>query len=165
MVNQSVSDRPSTPKLPAPLKAFTRRAVATLRRSPGIRALGSTTMTGVRAVMPKRLAGGQRAESFNEDLGASLSSAVADHPGLLIIRTWIEPGSSEPFRANIRLTTDVSGGFERSLTLAGAEDVLATVEEWLAACQRKAGSAVALSAGEQWTERGRNGSPRRLPAG
>jgi hypothetical protein len=36
--------------------------------------------------------------------------------GLFIIRAWIEEGSSEPLRAHIRLTTDVSSGFEDSMT-------------------------------------------------
>jgi hypothetical protein len=52
--------------------------------------------------------------------------------GLLIIRAWIEEGSSEPLRTQIRISTDVSAGIERTLTLARAEDVCATVHEWLA---------------------------------
>ncbi len=40
-----------------------------------------------------------------------------ERSGLLIIRAWIEPGSSEPLRAHIRLSTDGSAGIERTLTL------------------------------------------------
>ena len=52
--------------------------------------------------------------------------------GLLIIRAWIEEGSSEPLRAHIRLSSDVSAGIERTLTVARVEEVGATVEDWLA---------------------------------
>lgn len=55
-----------------------------------------------------------------------------DRTALLIIRAWIEDGSSEPLRAQICLTSDVSSGFERTLTLARADEVCATVHEWLA---------------------------------
>lgn len=51
--------------------------------------------------------------------------------GLLIIRAWIEPGSPSPLRAQIRLTTDVSRGFERSLAITEIEAVTATVQAWL----------------------------------
>ena len=54
-----------------------------------------------------------------------------DNVGLLIIRAWVEQGSSKPLRAQIRLTTDVAAGFERELTLADVSDVSATVEAWL----------------------------------
>jgi len=51
--------------------------------------------------------------------------------GLFIIRAWVEPGSSSPLRVQIRLTTDVSQGFERDLTVALEEAVIATVRAWL----------------------------------
>jgi hypothetical protein len=51
--------------------------------------------------------------------------------GLLIIRAWVEPGSSSPLRAQIRLTTDVSRGLERSLTVAQEEAVVEAVQAWL----------------------------------
>jgi len=54
-----------------------------------------------------------------------------DRTGLLIIRAWVEEGSSEPLRAEVRISTDVSAGFERTLNLARADAVCATVEEWL----------------------------------
>ena len=53
--------------------------------------------------------------------------------GLLTIRAWVEPGSSSPLRAEIRHTTDVSGGFDRSLTVAQEEAVVAAVQAWLSA--------------------------------
>jgi len=56
---------------------------------------------------------------------------IAPHVGLLIIRAWVEPGSSSPLRAQIRLTTDVSHGFERSLALTEIEAVTAAVQAWL----------------------------------
>ena len=55
----------------------------------------------------------------------------ASRTGLLIIRAWIEEGSSQPLRAHIRLTTDVSSGFEQSLTLSQVPAVCEAVETWL----------------------------------
>ena len=55
----------------------------------------------------------------------------ASRTGLLIIRAWIEEGSSEPLRAHIRLTTDVSAGFEKSMTLSQVAEVCEAVETWL----------------------------------
>jgi hypothetical protein len=49
----------------------------------------------------------------------------------MIIRTWIEEGSSESLRARIRSSTDVSAGFERTLTVLRSEDVHAAVQTWL----------------------------------
>lgn len=58
--------------------------------------------------------------------------AVEDPPaGLLIIRAWIEPGSSEPLRAQLRLSTDISAGIGRTVTVSRPEAVCATVDEWL----------------------------------
>ena len=51
--------------------------------------------------------------------------------GLFIIRVWIEEGSSEPLRARIRLTTDVSSGFEDSMTLSQVHAVCEAVATWL----------------------------------
>jgi hypothetical protein len=51
--------------------------------------------------------------------------------GLMIIRTWLEPGSPKPLRVQIRLTTDISMGFEREVTLADIPAVSAAVETWL----------------------------------
>jgi len=51
--------------------------------------------------------------------------------GLLIIRAWAEPGSSSPLRVQIRITTDVSLGVERSETIAEADAVVEVVRAWL----------------------------------
>jgi hypothetical protein len=51
--------------------------------------------------------------------------------GLLIIRAWLEPGSSKPLRAHLRVTTDVGDGFESEQTLADVSAVSAVVEAWL----------------------------------
>lgn len=56
---------------------------------------------------------------------------ASDRVGLLIIRAWLEEGSAEPLRAQIRLTTDVATGFERALTVTRAEQVGAAVDAWL----------------------------------
>jgi hypothetical protein len=66
------------------------------------------------------------------DRRAGNDTVPSDPSGLLIIRAWIEEGSSEPLRAQIRVSTDVSAGFERTLTLARTEDVSTAVQEWLA---------------------------------
>jgi len=55
-----------------------------------------------------------------------------DRAGLLIIRAWVEEGSSEPLRAQVRVSSDVSAGFERELTFVRVDDVCATLKEWLA---------------------------------
>jgi hypothetical protein len=51
--------------------------------------------------------------------------------GLFIIRAWVEPGSSSPLRAQIRLTADVANGLERGLTVAREEEVIEAVQAWL----------------------------------
>jgi hypothetical protein len=51
--------------------------------------------------------------------------------GLLIIRVWIEPGSTSPLRAHIRLTVDVAKGFDQTLTVAQEEAVVAVVRAWM----------------------------------
>jgi hypothetical protein len=51
--------------------------------------------------------------------------------GLLIIRVWIEPGSSSPLRAQVRIATDVSEGFEASRTVTREEAVIEAVQNWL----------------------------------
>jgi hypothetical protein len=56
----------------------------------------------------------------------------SDLTGLLIIRAWTEEGSTEPLRAELRISMDVSAGFERTLTLAKTDEVCAAVKEWLA---------------------------------
>ena len=56
---------------------------------------------------------------------------TASRTGLFIIRAWVEPGSSSPLRVQIRLTTDVSQGFEQHLTVGLEEAVVAAVRAWL----------------------------------
>ena len=63
---------------------------------------------------------------------------TTDPTGLLIIRAWVEDGSSEPLRAHVRLSTDLSVGIERELTLTQVEDVCITVKEWLDSLLKKA---------------------------
>jgi hypothetical protein len=53
------------------------------------------------------------------------------HTGLLIIRARCEETSFQPLRAHIRLTTDISSGFETSMTLTQVAAVSKTVETWL----------------------------------
>jgi len=59
-------------------------------------------------------------------------TTATDRTGLLIIRAWLEEGSSEPLRAEVRIVTDVSAGIEQRKTFACHEEVLATVQGWLA---------------------------------
>jgi hypothetical protein len=56
---------------------------------------------------------------------------LVERTGLLIIRAWIEPGSSKPLRAQIRLTTDVAAGLQSEMTFTDASGVCASVETWL----------------------------------
>jgi hypothetical protein len=51
--------------------------------------------------------------------------------GLLIIRAYLENGSPSPLRAEIRLTSDVSVGIERTLTLVDRDRVSEVVRRWL----------------------------------
>jgi hypothetical protein len=51
--------------------------------------------------------------------------------GLLVIRAWVEPESSSPLRAEIRLTTDIAQGLERSRTVAQENAVVEAVQAWL----------------------------------
>lgn len=54
-----------------------------------------------------------------------------DPTGLLIVRAWIEDGSSEPLRFSIRQTTDVSAGFQSAVTLTDADATAEVVRLWL----------------------------------
>jgi hypothetical protein len=54
-----------------------------------------------------------------------------DSTGLLIIRAYLETESSTPLRAVIRLTSDVSAGIERALTLVDVDRVAELVRSWL----------------------------------
>jgi hypothetical protein len=50
---------------------------------------------------------------------------------LLTIRAWCEDGAGHPLRAEIRLTRDVSCGFQEQLTVAHTEKVMETVHAFL----------------------------------
>lgn len=67
-----------------------------------------------------------------DDRRAGAGDMERDRTGLLIIRAWVEEGASEPLRAQVRISSDVSAGFERELTFVRADDLCATVKEWLA---------------------------------
>ena len=54
-----------------------------------------------------------------------------DNTGLMILRAWMEPGSKEPLRVRIRLTTDVSKDFQRTMTISDVDAVCSVVEGWL----------------------------------
>lgn len=51
--------------------------------------------------------------------------------GLLIIRAWVEEGSTEPLRAHIRLSGDIAHGIDRTLALSQRDEVSAVVAAWL----------------------------------
>ncbi len=54
-----------------------------------------------------------------------------ERTGLLIIRAWVEDGSSEPLRAQLSMTSDVSIGMERTSVHTDAVDVGTEVQTWL----------------------------------
>ena len=62
-----------------------------------------------------------------------------ERTGLLVIRAWRERDSPVPLRAEIRLASDISVGFERRLTVTDAEAVSRLVQDWLARILRDNG--------------------------
>jgi hypothetical protein len=54
-----------------------------------------------------------------------------DRTGLLIIRAWVEPGSSAPLRAQLSTTSDVSAGIEHRSVHTEVTDVCTEVQTWL----------------------------------
>lgn len=56
---------------------------------------------------------------------------TSERTGVLIIRAWVEAGSSEPLRAQIRIVDDVSTQHERRLALSRPDAVCAAVMGWL----------------------------------
>lgn len=50
---------------------------------------------------------------------------------LLIVRATVEPGSSAPLRATVRLTADTTSGFTKQLLLSDPTDVTDVVRAWL----------------------------------
>jgi hypothetical protein len=65
----------------------------------------------------------------------------------MIIRAWLEPGSSKPLRAHIRLSRDIGDGFEREMTLADTPAVTAAVEVWLRDVLLNGGPSTGLAVG------------------
>ena len=51
--------------------------------------------------------------------------------GLLVIRAWIEAGSTKPLRAEVRHTSDVSTGFSAEATMTEPDSVVAEVKTFL----------------------------------
>lgn len=64
----------------------------------------------------------------------------ADRTGLMIIRAWVEEGSTQPLRAQVRLSRDVSAGVEGTFTFTTADDVCAAVRTWLAEIMQMQGT-------------------------
>ena len=54
-----------------------------------------------------------------------------DNTALLTIRAYVEPMSTSPLRAEVRLTTDVSIGIQLTVSLADPERVAQLVRAWL----------------------------------
>ena len=50
---------------------------------------------------------------------------------LLTIRAWCEEGSSDPLRAEIRMTSDVSSGFQTVEVVAQRQRVMDAVKAFL----------------------------------
>lgn len=67
-----------------------------------------------------------------------LGRVPAERVGLLIVRAWAEADSPVPLRAVLRLTTDLSSGMQRRLTLTDADEVCDAVRAWLADIVRSA---------------------------
>lgn len=51
--------------------------------------------------------------------------------GVLVVRAWVEPGSTAPLRATIRRTTDTAAGFTDELSVSDAAAVTDAVRAWL----------------------------------
>ena len=60
-----------------------------------------------------------------------MGDVPAGNTGLLIIRAYLETESSSPLRVEISLTSDVSAGIERTLTLVDRDVVAEVVRSWL----------------------------------
>ena len=56
---------------------------------------------------------------------------ATERTGLLIIRAWVEEGSSAPLRAQVSMTADVSAGMERSSVHSDVVGVGIEVQAWL----------------------------------
>jgi hypothetical protein len=49
----------------------------------------------------------------------------------MVIRAWMEKGSTKPLRAEVRHTSDVSTGFNAEATLTESDGVVAEVRAFL----------------------------------
>jgi hypothetical protein len=56
---------------------------------------------------------------------------LRDPTALLVLRVWIEHGSSLPLRAYIRETSNVSHGFQGTTTVTDVEAAVGAVRTWL----------------------------------
>ena len=56
---------------------------------------------------------------------------ASERIGLLTVRVWVEPGSSQPLRANVRFTNDVSEGYQAARVLSDERAVNEAVQNWL----------------------------------
>jgi hypothetical protein len=54
-----------------------------------------------------------------------------DQVGLLILRVWVEPGSTRPTRLQLRTTTDPATGFTHSRTLADIDEAITVIRAFL----------------------------------
>ena len=54
-----------------------------------------------------------------------------DRTGILIIRAWLEQGSTAPLRAHIRQTTDIATGLRDGDTETDEDAITAVVLAWL----------------------------------
>ena len=49
----------------------------------------------------------------------------------MVIRAWVEEGSTKPLRAQVRRTSDISTGFKTETTLTEPDTVVAEVRAFL----------------------------------
>jgi len=67
---------------------------------------------------------------------------ASERTAVLIIRAWVEPHPAAPLRANIRRTTDLTGGFQSTLNLTDSDVIAGIVQEWLREVQAAGGGDV-----------------------
>jgi hypothetical protein len=58
---------------------------------------------------------------------------TTERTGLMIIRAWVEDGSSTPLRAELSMTADVAIGMERTSVHSDVVAVGSEVQTWLEA--------------------------------
>jgi len=56
----------------------------------------------------------------------------------MIIRAWIENGSSSPLRVHLRINNDLTLPVYKELNLDNADDVVEQVKTWLSAIEHEA---------------------------